>query len=62
MFFEAIAVIEPKLCFNHWKVLYKLCVFYVDRISKMTTTAGQSHSFYIGPIGSFYNQVNDTGS
>ena len=34
--------------------------FYVDRNSKMTTTAG--HSFYIGPIGSFYNQVNDTGS
>jgi hypothetical protein len=30
--------------------------FYVDRNSKMTTTAG--HSFYIGPIGSFYNQVN----
>jgi hypothetical protein len=26
----------------------------------MTTTAG--HSFYIGPIGSFYYQVNDTGS
>jgi hypothetical protein len=43
---------------DHWKVLYKLCVFYVDRNSK--TTAG--HSFYIGPIGSFYNQVNDTGS
>ena len=42
------------------KVLYKLCVFYVDRNSKMTTTAG--HIFYIGPIGSFYNQVNDTGS
>ena len=40
--------------------IYKLCVFYVDRNSKMTTTAG--HSFYIGPIGSFYNQVNDTGS
>jgi hypothetical protein len=49
-----------KLCINHWKVLYKLCVFYVDRNSKMTTTAG--HSFYTGPIGSFYNQVNDTGS
>ena len=47
-------------CINHWKVLYKLCVFYVDHNSKMTTTAG--HSFYIGPIGSFYNQVNDTGS
>ena len=60
MFFEAIALIEPKLCFNHWKVLYKLCVFDVDRNSKMPTTAG--HSFYIGPIGSFYNQVNDTGS
>jgi hypothetical protein len=61
MFFsEAIARIEPKLCINHWKVLYKLCVFYVDRNSKMTTTAG--HSFYIGPIGSVYNQVNDTGS
>ena len=41
-------------------VLYKLSVFYVDRNSKMTTTAG--HSFYIGPIGFFYNQVNDTGS
>jgi hypothetical protein len=26
----------------------------------MNTIAG--HSFYIGPIGSFYNQVNDTGS
>jgi hypothetical protein len=61
MFFsEAIALIEPKLCINHWMVLYKLCVFYVDRNSKMTTIAG--HSFYVGPIGSFYNQVNDTGS
>jgi hypothetical protein len=59
-FSEAVALIEPKLCINHWKVLYKLRVFYVDRNSKMTTTAG--HSFYIGPIGSFYNQVNDTGS
>jgi hypothetical protein len=59
-FSEAIALIEPKLCINHWKVLYNLCDFYVDRNSKMTTTAG--HSFYIGPIGSFYNQLNDTGS
>jgi hypothetical protein len=57
---KTIALIEPKLCINHWKVLYKLCVFYVDQNSKMTTTAG--HSFYIGPIGSFYNQVHDTGS
>ena len=59
-FSEAIALIEPKLGINHWKVLYKLQVFYVDRNSKMTTTVG--HSFYIGPIRSFYNQVNDTGS
>jgi hypothetical protein len=59
-FFEAIALIEHKLCINHWKVFYKLHVFYVDRNSKMTTTAG--HSFSIGPIGSFYYQVNDTGS
>ena len=59
-FSETIALIEPKLCINHWKVLYKLRVFYIDQNSKMTTTAG--HSFYIGPIGSFYNQVNDTGS
>ena len=36
------------------------CVFYIDRNSKMTTTGG--HSFYIEPIGSFYNQVNDTSS
>jgi hypothetical protein len=38
----------------------KFLFFYADRNSKMTTIAG--HSFYIGPIGSFYNQVNDTGS
>jgi hypothetical protein len=59
-FSEAIALIEPILWINHWKILYKLCVFYVNQNSKMTTTAG--HSFYIGPIGSFYYQVNDTGS
>ena len=50
-FSKANALIEPKLCINHWKVLYKHHVFYVDRNSKMTTTAG--HSFYIGPIGFF---------
>ena len=57
---EIISLIEPKLYIYHWKVLYKLRIFYVDRNFKMTTTAG--HSFYIRPIGSFYNQVNDTGS
>ena len=40
--------------------LINFVFFYVDRNSKMITTAG--HSFYIGPIDSFYNQVNDTGS
>ena len=60
LFSEAIAPIKPKLCVNHWKVLYKLRVFYVDRNFKMTTTAG--HSSYIGSIGSFYSHVNDTGS
>ena len=53
MFFsEAITLIEPKLCINHLKILYNLCVFYVDWNFKMTTTAG--HNFYIGPIGSFF--------
>jgi hypothetical protein len=33
---------------ERWATSFKLCVFYVDRNSKMTTTAG--HSFYIGPI------------
>jgi hypothetical protein len=58
-FCEAIALIEPKLHQSLEGPLQTLC-FYVVRNSKMTTTAG--HSFYIGPIGSFYYQVNDTGS
>jgi hypothetical protein len=33
---------------------------FLENLQKMTTTAG--HRFYIGPIGSFYNQVNDAGS
>jgi hypothetical protein len=48
-FSKAIALIELKLCINHCKVLYKIRVFYVDRNSKMTTTAG--HSFYISHLG-----------
>ena len=61
MFFsEAIALIESKLHQSLEGPLQTLCFFYVDRNSKLTTTAG--HSFYIGPVGSFYNQVNDTGS
>ena len=52
-FSEAIALIEPKLCINHWKVLYKLLVFYVDRNSKMTTTAG--HRLTLDPMGKCSN-------
>jgi hypothetical protein len=45
---EAIALIEPI-----GRSFTNFVFFYVDRNSKMTTTAG--HSFYIGPIGFFYN-------
>ena len=55
-FSEAIAMIEPKLHQSLEGSLQTLC-FLCWSNSKMTTTAG--HSFYIGPIGSFYN---DTGS
>ena len=62
-FSEAIALIEPKLHQSLEGPLQTSC-FYVDRNSKMTTTVRPTagHSFYIGPIGSFYNQVNNTGS
>jgi hypothetical protein len=40
-FSETTWIIETKLPRNdHWKVLYKVCVFYADRKSKMATTAG----------------------
>jgi hypothetical protein len=47
-------IIPGQFCFN--------CPSGLREEAKMTTTAG--HSFYIGPIGSFYNhlQVNDTDS
>ena len=39
-FSESTWTIETKLPRNdHWKVLYKICVFYADRKSKMATTA-----------------------
>jgi hypothetical protein len=34
---------------DHWKVLYKVSVFYVDRKSKMAATTG--HSINTGPYG-----------
>jgi hypothetical protein len=39
--------------FDHWKVLYKVCVFYADRISKMATTAG--HRLALDPMGKCSN-------
>jgi hypothetical protein len=38
---------------DHWKVLYKVSVFYVDRKSKMATTAG--HRLTLDPIGKCSN-------
>jgi hypothetical protein len=41
---------EPKLKINdHWNVLYQVSVFYVDRKSKMATTAG--HRLTLDPMG-----------
>ena len=46
-FSETTRTIETKLPRNdHWKVLYKVYVFYVDRKSKMAATA--IHKFNIG--------------
>jgi hypothetical protein len=42
--------VETKLPRNdHWKVLYKISVFYADRKSKMAATTG--HSINTGPYG-----------
>jgi hypothetical protein len=42
--------IETKLPRNdHWTVLYKVCVFYADRKSKMATTAG--NKLTLDPLG-----------
>jgi hypothetical protein len=39
--FQTTWIVETKLSRNdHWKVLYKVFVFYADRKSKMATTAG----------------------
>jgi hypothetical protein len=44
------STIETKLPRNdHWKVLYKIYVFYVDRKSKMATTA--IHRLTLDPMG-----------
>jgi hypothetical protein len=48
-FSETTWIIETKLPRNdHWKVLYKVSVFYADRISKMAATAG--HKLTLDPM------------
>jgi hypothetical protein len=37
---------------DHWKVLYKVSVFYADRISKMATTVG--HRLTFDPVGKWF--------
>ena len=49
-FSETTNMIKAKLYMNvHWKVLYKVSVFYADMKSKMTATTG--HSINTGPYG-----------
>jgi hypothetical protein len=49
-FSETTWTIETKLPRNdHWKVLYKVSVFYADRKSKMAATTG--YSINTGPYG-----------
>jgi hypothetical protein len=53
-FSETTWIIETKLPRNdHWKVLYKVCVFYADRKSKMATTTG--HKLTLDPMGKCSN-------
>ena len=53
-FSETTWTIETKLPRNdHWKILYKVCVFYADRKSKMATTAG--HRLTLDPMGNCSN-------
>jgi hypothetical protein len=51
---ETTWTIETKLPRNdHWKVLYKVSVFYADRKSKMAATAG--HRLTLDPMGKCSN-------
>jgi hypothetical protein len=51
---ETTWTVETKLPMNdHWKVLYKIQVFYADRKYKMATTAG--HRLTLDPMGKYSN-------
>jgi hypothetical protein len=53
-FSETTWTVETKLPRNdHWKVLYKIYVFYADRKSKMATTAG--HRLTLATMGKCSN-------
>ena len=53
-FSETTRTVETKLPRNdHWKVLYKLYIFYADRKSKMATIAG--HRLTLNPMGKCSN-------
>ena len=53
-FSETTWTVETKLPRNdHWKVLYKISVFYADRKSKMAATTG--HRLTLDPIGKYSN-------
>jgi hypothetical protein len=53
-FSETTRTVETKLPRNdHWKVLYKVYVFYADRKSKMATTVG--HRLTLDPMGKCSN-------
>ena len=61
-FSETTWIIETKLPRNdHWKVLYKVSVFYADRKSKMATTA--IHRLTLDPMGkcsnAFYSETTN---
>jgi hypothetical protein len=58
-FSENTWTIETKLPRNdHWKVLYKVYVFYADRKSKMATIAG--HKLTLDPMGKCSNAFSET--
>jgi hypothetical protein len=53
-FSETTRTVETKLPRNdHWKVLYKVSVFYADQKSKMAATAG--HRLTLDPMGKYSN-------
>jgi hypothetical protein len=53
-FSETTRTVETKLPrYDHWKVLYKLYVFYADRKFKMAATAG--HRLTLNPMGKYLN-------